>query len=143
VTRRRLKGDRGSVTVELAILTPALLLLLGLVALAGRVVNARTDVLGAARDGARAASLESTEPSARTAAQAAALASLETDGYSCNPVNVTVPVWDAPAVNPVQPGLVTVRVTCNVALSALGAPFPGSQTITFEAREVIDAYRSR
>jgi Flp pilus assembly protein TadG len=139
----RCRGDRGSVTVELAILTPALLMLLGLVALAGRVVNARTDVLGAARDGARAASLESSEPAAQAAAQTAALASLETDGYSCEPLSVTLPVWDSPDLDPVRPGLVTVRITCNVALSALGVPFPASHTITFEAREVIDAYRSR
>jgi Flp pilus assembly protein TadG len=138
VTRHRLCGERGSVTVELALLTPALLMLIGLVVLAGRVVNARTDVLGAARDGARAASIEG-----ERAADGAARGSLRSDGYQCRELNVNSQVQPAVLLPEAAPGRATVRVTCIVSLSSLGVPFPGSVTISEVAIEVVDAYRSR
>jgi Flp pilus assembly protein TadG len=60
--------DQGSAAVEMAILAPALVALLLLVTLAGRVTTADNIVRRAAADGARAASLERTPAAARTAA---------------------------------------------------------------------------
>ena len=48
-----LRDDRGSITVELAILAPALLLLLGLLVFAGRVQTSSASVEQAARAAAR------------------------------------------------------------------------------------------
>ncbi|MGH3168232.1 MAG: TadE/TadG family type IV pilus assembly protein [Trebonia sp.] len=54
---RRAEGERGSLSVELAVMVPALLLLMLIVVLGGRVIEARGAIDGAARDAARAASL--------------------------------------------------------------------------------------
>jgi Flp pilus assembly protein TadG len=54
---REAARDRGSLSVELAVVIPGLLLLMLIVALGGRLVEARGAVDGAARDAARAASL--------------------------------------------------------------------------------------
>ena len=61
------RDQRGSATVELTLLVPALLLMLGLLVSGGRLWFARTTVNEAAQTSARAASL------ARTATQATAV----------------------------------------------------------------------
>ena len=54
----RVRGsDRGSATIEMAVLAPALLALLGLVILAGRISAAGSAVEQAAASAARAASI--------------------------------------------------------------------------------------
>ena len=50
---RRLRGDRGSISVELAILAPLVGILLACVVLVGRVQISRADLEGAARSAAR------------------------------------------------------------------------------------------
>jgi Flp pilus assembly protein TadG len=131
--------------LEIAILTPAIMLLIAFVVLAGRFANATGDVLGAARDAARAASLEESHGAAEGAATAAALRALETDGYEClGGARTAVPVYDAPVLGSTEPGRVRVQVTCRVRFSDLGMPLlPGTRTITQDSLEVIDVYRSR
>jgi len=51
------RNDRGSFAVEMVFITPAVLLILALVAVGGRMASAHGEVEGAARDAARAASL--------------------------------------------------------------------------------------
>ena len=67
------RRERGSLSVELVIVTPGLVLLLLLVGAAGRVVGAQGHLDGAARDAARAASIapppQQAGPAARHAAQ--------------------------------------------------------------------------
>ncbi len=50
--RGRARGEHGSASTELVLLAPLLLVLLSFVAVAGRMVDARGDVVAAARDGA-------------------------------------------------------------------------------------------
>jgi Flp pilus assembly protein TadG len=145
VTRVRSRGERGAATLEIAILTPAIMLVIAFVVLAGRYANANGDVLGAARDAARAASLEDSQGAAEGAAVAAVQRALETDGYRCiGGAQTSVPLYVAPALGSTEPGRVRVRVSCRVTFADLGMPLlPGARTITEDSLEVIDVYRSR
>jgi Flp pilus assembly protein TadG len=110
-------GERGSATVEAAIFVPLLVfILLGIVA-GGRLVDAKADVHSAAREAARAASLRGTPAGATAAAQEAAREALARRRRSCTSWNAAI---DTSRLRP--GGVVTVDVTCVVALSGLGLP---------------------
>jgi Flp pilus assembly protein TadG len=112
-----MRGQRGSMSVELVIVTPGLILLLLLVGAAGRVVEAQGHLDGAAR----AASLAQTAPQAGQAALQAAQADLGATSW-CATGSVQAQVAGFPAAGqPVQPGAaVTVTVTCEVNMSPFG-----------------------
>ena len=111
-------GQRGSMSVELVIVTPGLILLILLVGAAGRVVEAQGHLDGAARDAARAASLAQSAAQAGQAAVQAARADLGTTSW-CAAGSVQAQVAGFPAAGqPVQPGAaVTVTLTCDVNMS--------------------------
>ena len=83
-----MSSERGSATVELAVLAPVLVMLLFLVVMVGRLVDARQAVVAAAADAARAASTEVSADSARAAATRAAEADLAGKHLSCSPMAV-------------------------------------------------------
>jgi Flp pilus assembly protein TadG len=136
-------AERGSVSVELALLAPALLLLLFFAAVAGRTQIAEGAVQEAARSAAREASL------ARDAATAAALAgaqaerTLAAQDLRCE--GTTIDVDTAGFLTPLgQPGDVTVSITCVVGMADLLAPgLPGSVTVEASFISPVDAYRER
>ena len=80
---RRPPRDRGSVTVELVILAPVLLVLMLFVVFVGRASGATEQVRHAADEGARAASLVS-RGSMWDAATAAVHSDLSTNGANCS-----------------------------------------------------------
>ena len=136
-------GDVGSVTLELAILTPALILLLGLVALAGRVEVAASAVEHAASAGARAASLARTVDAAQAIAIDAVGRELAAQGLRCASSTVSVDTAGLDAALG-SPATVTVTTSCTVAMSDLAvAGLPGSRTLTGQATSPIDRYRTR
>jgi Flp pilus assembly protein TadG len=141
----RLSADRerGSATLEAAILTPALILLIGLVVIAGRVQIAQSAVEHAASVAAREASLARTPGAARVAAAAAAGRDLTGQGITCAPSSVTLD--SAGYAAPVgQAATVSAAVTCTVAFDDLVVPgLPGSRNLTAHATSVLDRYRSR
>ena len=63
-------SQRGSMAAELTIITPLLLVFLMLLAGLGRLIDAQGQVDGAARDAARAASLQRSGPTADDASAA-------------------------------------------------------------------------
>lgn len=138
-------AERGSISVELAVLAPALALLLLLVAAGARVVEVQGHIDGAARDAARAASIARSYGQAVAAAQQAAQADLGTTSL-CTPNTVGVQVAGYPAVAvaiPV-PGAVTVTVTCQVNMSpfkALG--FGVTKSFTGQAVAPLDPFMCR
>jgi Flp pilus assembly protein TadG len=134
--------DDGSVTLELAIVTPALLLILLLVIAAGRLSSAHGQTEEAARDAARAASLARDSSSAQANAEAAARASLADQHLSCASLSVSINGnYDSPAGTPAA---VTATVGCQVALSDLAPlPVPGSRQVTASYTSVLDTYRAR
>jgi Flp pilus assembly protein TadG len=135
--------ERGSATLELAILAPALLLLLGLVVLAGRVEVAASAVEHAAMSAAREASLARTVAGAQSIATASAARELEGQDIRCATSSVTVNASGF-AVALGQPASVSASVTCTVSFADLAIPgLPGSRTLTSTATSPLDRYRAR
>jgi len=135
--------DRGSVSLELAALAPALLLLVLLTVAAMRITLAGAQVDGAARDAARAASLARTAGSATAVAQQSAARTLAGQQLTCSQLTVTVdPAGFAVPVG--TTGTVAVHVTCRVALGDVAVPgVPGSTTMTAGYVAPLDPYRAR
>ncbi|MFD0972570.1 TadE/TadG family type IV pilus assembly protein [Plantactinospora endophytica] len=149
--------DRGSVSVETAILTPAFLALVALAGVAGRTAVAHEAVDAAAHDAARAASISRTALDGRTAARDAVQSRLDAEGLACT----DDPVLDFTGTVNGQPagfdevyvtGLgtdasVVVTVTCDVSVRDLRMPLlPGVRTYsTVEATfaSPLDRYRGR
>lgn len=115
---RQRRGDRGSLSVELAVVAPALVVLLLLVGAGGRWVESHGVLGGAARDAARAASTARTSGDAVTLAQQAADADLASSGW-CDPGTADVAVDGFPSSSAAvaEGSDVTVTVRCNVNMS--------------------------
>ena len=134
----RLGGDDGSYTVELVLWTPVLALLIVVIVAVGRIVAAGSDTTEAARDAARAASLQTSMPKAKQAAQQAARASFGEQGDTCQKLSVKVTGSVAPG------GLVTVAVSCTTSLSDLAIPgAPGHRTLSSTSTAPIETTRSQ
>ncbi len=136
---RRLRCDQsGSVTAELVLLTPLLILMLLFVVALGRLAGARLDVNGAAAQAARAASMARDPTTATAMAQQTATAALGSDHVTCAQLTVSTDTAQfAPG------GSVAVTVTCTVGLSDLtGLRLPASESVTSTATSVIDTYRA-
>lgn len=130
-------GADGSVTTELVLLTPVLLLLLGFVVLAGRVGGVQQQVLAAADEGARAASVRADPDSGRAAATARVEDNLADAGVACGELSVAV---DTAAFR--RGGRVGVTVRCAIGLGDVAfTGLPGKRSYEATAVEVIDAYR--
>ena len=134
---RRRRDESGSVTAELVLLTPLLILLLLFVVALGRLASARLEVDGAAAQAARAASIAQSPASATAMAQQTATAALSSDHVTCAQLSVDT---DTSQFNP--GGSVAVTVTCTVNLGDLtGLRLPASESISSQATSVIDTYR--
>jgi Flp pilus assembly protein TadG len=134
--------DAGNAALELVILAPVILFVLGLVIAAGRTSVAQGSVAAAARDAARQASISLTPAAAKSAALASARAALSQDGLNCAPV-VTVDVTGF-GVPVGEPATVQASVTCHVSLSSLLVPgLPGSRTLHATFTSPLDPYRER
>ncbi len=130
-------------SVELALLAPALLLLLSLAVFAGRTQIAEGAVQEAARSAAREASLARDPASAAALAGAQAERTLAAQNLRCQRTTVDVDTggFQAPLG---QPGDVTVSITCVVGMADLLAPgLPGSVTVEASFISPVDAYRER
>ena len=143
MTASRRRSQRGSVTVELTLLVPALVLVLGLLVAGGRIWFARTSVSEAAQTAARAASLARTAGAATAAGRDAGQASLGTAGLRCSATTVQV-ATAAFAVPVGTPATVRTEVRCTVPLGDVVLPgLPGSLLLTGQGAAALDTYRSR
>ncbi len=134
--------ERGSAALELVIIAPGLLLVLAVLIFAGRVAIAQQSVDSAAADAARSASISRTQDAAGGAARTAASSSLANQGLRCLTTGTSVDT--SGFASPVgTPAFVTATVTCTVNLSDLGAPIPGTRTVTGTVRSPLDTYRTR
>lgn len=139
----RPRAERGSVSVELALLAPALLLLLSFAVVAGRVQIAEGAVAEAARAAAREASLARDDVTAAALASAQADRTLAAQDLRCQSTGVDIDTTGF-QVPPGQPGDVTVSVTCVVGMADLLAPgLPGSVTVEASFTSPVDAHRER
>ena len=138
-----LRNQRGAAAVELTLLVPALLLMLGLLVAGGRLWFARTTVNEAAQTAARAASLARSTYAATTAGREAGAQSMETAGLRCRSTSVLIntAAFGTPAGTP---STVTSTITCNVDFSDVMLPgWPGSVELTGRGSAALDTYRSR
>jgi Flp pilus assembly protein TadG len=134
--------DRGVVTTEMVIVMPVLISFLFLVIAAGRLTDAKSDVVGAASDAARVASLQQSAGAARTQAQAAATDTVSGENLNCKD-GPQVRTEFLPRGEFERGATVHVVVTCTVDtrdLTYIGLPL--HVTLTEEAWEPIDAHRS-
>ncbi|MEY9211424.1 pilus assembly protein [Thermobifida halotolerans] len=134
--------DSGNATLELAAMATALLLIVGLLVVAGRVQVSRHAVEEAARDAAREASIARTATTARTNAHAAAERTLDAQGLRCTSLHVTVDTTDF-TQPPGRPGQVAATVTCRIDTSGLALPALSPRTATATVHSPLDTYRER
>lgn len=122
--------------VEFALLAPAFIVLMLLLVLGGRMIEAQGQVDGAARDAARAASVQDLANNVPAAIANAADSDLYSHGHE---VCTTTPAWTwHPGPGNAE---VSVTVTCSVNL----AFFPGlsTHTVTGHAVAPLDTYVQR
>lgn len=119
--------------VEMVILVPILFMFILLIVAFGRYVSVKGDIEAAARDAARAASMESSVGEAEAMARRVVDASV--DGTSnCRSTNLTGN-W-APG------GEIQVRLQCTVSYSGLGLiGLPGSTNIEATSAVPLDPFR--
>lgn len=137
----RARGDGGAASTELVLITPVLIAFFSLVVVAGRLTDAKGDVVSAASDAARAASLQPDLGAARAAAQDIATDSVADEGIECTG-GVQVDVDADPAFE--RGATLHATVTCDVQTSDLALlNLPGVVTVVEHAWEPIDAHRSQ
>jgi len=122
--------------VEFAILAPAFVVLVLLLVVGGRIVEAQGQVDGAARDAARAASVQVYGNLVQGAVQGAARSDLTPGGHSMCPGGMT-PSW----IGGTAAGAVTVTVRCTISLSFF--PGLGALTLSGHAAAPLDVYSQR
>ena len=138
MTRRPDPGDWGSLTVELTMLTPVLVMVVLIVVALGRVGEARQQVIEAARAAAEAAAVEPDPGSAQTASGLDAAIGTAGHARTCPERRV---LTDVSHFYP--GGFVTVTVECHVPLADLTVPgLPGSTVVRASSTAPIDPYRS-
>jgi Flp pilus assembly protein TadG len=132
-------GERGiAVVIELIILAPLFMALVCLVLLFGRMLNAKSAVDGAARDGVRAASLARSSRAAVEAASGAVASDL------AGPQRTRCATWNVQTDTArfAPGGQVVVTVTCQVRLTDLALlKVPGTKTIRASYSAPIDRFR--
>ncbi|WP_328384194.1 pilus assembly protein (plasmid) [Micromonospora zamorensis] len=140
---RALRRDRGSTSIELAIITPAVLAIFATAVIGGRVNLARQAVEAAVFDAARTASLARTAADAQATANRAAGSTLDAQGLSCASLNVSVSTGGF-SVPVGQPATVTVTVVCEARFTDVALPgMPGGATLSASFTSPLDTYRSR
>jgi Flp pilus assembly protein TadG len=129
----RADADSGISTIEVVILAPVMMMFILVLVAFGQLVDGRGALDGAARDAARAGTLQRDQASALAQAQVAAQADLA--DICSGPVRVTQKSAGF------QPGtLYTVEVSCQVrGLDMLGLGI--SSTLTAQSTSPIDPYR--
>ena len=140
---RARRNERGGVTVEAAVLTPAVALFIALVFFGGRVGLAHNAVDAAAADAARTASLARDPNTAAAQARETGKWSLQDRNVRCasSTVDVDTSAFAAPIGTLAN---IEVDVRCVIDLSDLSLPgMPGTMTIEATASSPLDAYRSR
>jgi Flp pilus assembly protein TadG len=131
------RADRGTMALELAILTPVLVAFMMLMVGVGRIVNAQSQVDSAARDAVRNASIARSAGDAQSRAATAAEASMrEFRWCPGGPSTQTDTSAWAPG------GQVSVTVTCDANLGGLSLiGLPGTKRMTGRATAPLDTFR--
>lgn len=137
------RNERGAMALEVAVLTPLVLLVVAAMVGGARVWFARATVTDVAHSAARAASLARDPGTASQQAQTTAARGLSTAGLRCSNRSVSVDVSGF-AVAVGTPANIRAQVTCRVELADLiGFGMPGSIDVSGQAVSALDSYRRR
>lgn len=124
--------DDGSLSVELAVLAPAFILLFVLVVFVGRLQSARTDIEAATHGAARSITLSRHPAEAAEVAEASARERLGAGGRPCRAMGWDAAITDAEA---------TVTISCEVDLADLAlVPLRRNVHVQATSTEVFDIY---
>jgi hypothetical protein len=138
---RPCRDDRGSESVELAILLPVGILILAMLVIGARIALAGDRMSGVAGIAARDASLARSATAAQQIATASATNALADRNLHCADVHVSVDTSGFSGA-PGTPAAVSVVVACTVDLSDIGvAGLPGSRTLRDSATSPLDPAR--
>lgn len=133
--------QRGSMSLEMAIMAPAVVAIIALTIFGGRYALATQTVNAAAAAAARAASIERSADAATSAASTNAAATLSNQDLQC--VTTQVDVDTSGFASEVgQAATIQAAVTCEVSMAGL-VGMPGSLTLTASATSPLDKYRER
>ncbi|MFF7982852.1 TadE family protein [Streptomyces sp. NPDC007901] len=133
-----LHDARGSVTLELVLTIPILILMLWFLVYCGRLSDTRLSIEDAAHQAARAATLDRSGHAAAADARSTATSALSEAGVTCQSLSV------ATSGTLHAGSTVTVSVSCTVGLHDLALlQVPGTTTLTAESTSPVDVYRSR
>lgn len=130
-------GERGSASVELAILTIPLVVLIAFSVFVGRYASTYQEVTSASRDAARAAAVRQSPAQAAFDGRQAATRTLDARSVSCPAPDIDI---DTAQLQP--GGRVTATVECVVSLADLtGLGIPGSVRISAASISIVDRFR--
>lgn len=130
-------AERGSASVELAILTIPIMILVAFSVFVGRYAATYQEVTSASRDAARAASVRQTPGQAEIDGRTAAENTLRTRSVSCPSPEINIETGEL-----YPGGRVVATVDCTVSLADLtGLGMPGSVRIGARSIAVVDTYR--
>lgn len=139
--RRR---ERGSVSVEMAVLAPVFALLLFASLWFGRIAIAANAIDVAAHDAARAASISRTADSAQRNAELAAAQALNQQGLECAGGPDIQPDVSGFNQGGVDLEFVTVRIICDVSFADIAFPgVPRSWPVESTFVSPIDVFREQ
>lgn len=137
-------GSRGlAVSVEAAILLPALVLFIGLLATSARVALTQQALNAVAAQAARATSLERSAAEGRRHAEEAVEVGLREQGVECltSRISIDAAALEAPLGSS---GEVKISIDCVIGVADVTLPtFPGSFPLTGHATSSVDRYRHR
>lgn len=136
-------SERGSASLELAMLSVTILTFFLLLIVGARVSMAHQSLQSAAFAGARDASLVRTVGEASSAGSAGANLALNQAGIKCT--NTSIGIDTSAFSKPIGTvGQVRATLTCKVKLADVAFPgLPGNITITKHSTSPIDPYRER
>ena len=130
-----MKNEHGSLTVEMVLLAPVLMVLVLFGVHSGRLSEAKVQVQHAADQGARAGSLVSESKTVSTA-KAAVETDLMLAGVSCSKFSVSVDKVDARVASAIQ-----VHVSCSVRVDGTELLGLLPDQVSASSIEVIDTWR--
>ena len=130
-----MKNEHGSLTVEMVLLAPVLMVLVLFGIHAGRLSEAKVQVQHAADQGARAGSLVNESKTVSTA-KAAVETDLMLAGVSCSKFSVSVDKVDAGIASAIQ-----VHVSCSVRVDGTELLGLLPDQVSASSIEVIDTWR--
>jgi Flp pilus assembly protein TadG len=140
----RLRRERGSVSVEMAILAPVFALLLFSSIWFGRISIALDAIDVAAHDAARAASISRTASSASANAETAANQALSQQGLDCVNGPDIQPDTSGFGQSGVDLEFVSVTITCDVSFTDIAFPgLPNTWTVQSTFISPIDVFREQ